>query len=357
MDLKKIFDICIDKDATDIFIRINSPLKGRVYSEIVTLDEFVFDERTVFSLVDELLDEEKKNAFRRNRAYEFTVWYKDNWRFRIGLFYQRSTPSMVIRKINLAIPSFSELNLPEFMMKKIAEEKRGLVLFTGITGSGKSTAIASLIEYINCSKRKHILTIEEPIEFTFEDKLSFINQRELGKDVFSYTDALKQFTLHSPDVIYIGNIRDEETCYAALSAAETGILVISTIHTVNATTTVERIINFFPPYQHNFLLGQLSTLLKAAISLRLVPRKDKPGLIPAYEVMSLSPSISRLLRENKLWEIPKYIREGKIYGMNDFNQCLLELVGKGFISTESALLYSDKREELEMEMRNKGYIE
>ena len=142
-----------------------------------------------------------------------------------------------------------------------------------------------------------------------------INQREIGVDVFSYADALKQFALHSPDVIYIGNIRDAQTCHAALTAAETGVLVLSTTHTINATSTVERIVNFFPPQQHHLIFNQLSRLLKGVISLRLIPRIDRQGLIPAYEIMALSPTISGLIRENKLWEAPKYIATGNIYGM------------------------------------------
>jgi twitching motility protein PilT len=231
-----------------------------------------------------------------------------------------------------------------------------MVLLTGITGSGKSTTIAAMIEYINQSFGKHIITIEEPIEFTFEDKKSIINQREIGADVATYSDALWQFALHSPDVIFIGNIRDANTCYAALTAAETGVLVFSTLHTVNAASTVERIINFFPPHQHSLILNQLSFLLKGVVSMRLIPREDKSGLIPAYEIMVLSPSISRLIRENKLWEIPKYITTGDVYGMKSFHQCLLELVVARKISPENALQYADKREELELELRNKGLL-
>jgi twitching motility protein PilT len=200
------------------------------------------------------------------------------------------------------------------------------------------------------------LTIEEPIEFTFKDKKSIINQREIGKDVSSYADSLRQFALHSPDVIYIGNIRDQDTCHAALTAAETGVLVFSTLHTVNASSTVERIINFFPPYQHSLVFSQLSVLLKGVACLRLLPRIDKEGLVPAYEIMTLSPTISRLFRENKLWEIPKYIATGDIYGMKSFNQSLLELVQKKIVSPQTALEYADKREELELQFRNLGLL-
>lgn len=231
-----------------------------------------------------------------------------------------------------------------------------MVILTGITGSGKSTTIASMIQHINKNYARHILTIEEPVEFTFSDELCVINQREIGKDVGSYKDALRQFALHSPDVIYIGNIRDAETCHAALTAAETGVFVFSTMHTINASSTVERIINFFPPHQHNSVINQLSYLLKGVFSQRLIPKAGDDGLIPAYESMTLSPSIARLIRERKFWEIPKYIDSGEIYGMKSFHRCLIDFVQSGVIKADKALQYADKKEELEMELRSKGLL-
>ena len=252
--------------------------------------------------------------------------------------------------------TMEELNLPASVLKQLSMESRGLVLLTGSMGSGKSTTIASMIEHININSYKHILTIEEPIEINFDDKNSIINQRELGRDVSSYAVALKGFTLQSPDVIYIGNIRDHETMSAAIIAAQTGVLVLSTLHTINAAQSAERIINFFPPYQHEELRIELSSLLKGVISLRLLPRQDMPGLIPAYESMALSPSVSRLIRENKIWEIPKFIASGDIYGMKTFHHCLLELVEAGKVTPQMALEYADKKEELEMELRNRGIL-
>jgi twitching motility protein PilT len=218
-------------------------------------------------------------------------------------------------------------------------------------GSGKSTTIASMMEYINSSSKKHILTAEEPIEFTFEDKQSIINQRELGIDVASYTVALRSFTLQSPDVMYIGNIRDYETVSSAMTAAETGVLVLSTLHTVNASQSVERLINFFPPHQHQEARNQLATLLKGVISLRLVPAKDGAGRIPAYEIMLLTPTISRLIREGKIWEIPQFIDDGAIFGMQSFNQSLVKLVQEGKITEEDAAQAADSRDEFMLAFR------
>jgi twitching motility protein PilT len=356
MDFDKILKIMVEQNASDIFIRAKSPLIGRVYSRITPLSEEPFSVEGVSSLVDKITDEQQREELKTNKSCEFSTWYGQRWRFRVGIFYQRNTLALVIRKIDLNIPNFEQLNLPQKVLENFCSQRRGLILLTGITGSGKSTTIASMIEHINKYLPRHILTIEEPVEFIFNDKKCLINQREVGKDVYSYEDALKQFTVHSPDIIYIGNIRDYQTCRAALTAAETGVLVLSTIHTVNASSTIERIVNFFPPHQHKLVYTQLSSLLKGVISQRLIPRIDQSGLIPACEIMTLSPTISRLLRENKTWEIPKYIASGEIYGMRSFNQWLITLVKESKISTDLALENSDKREELEMELRNSNLI-
>lgn len=202
-----------------------------------------------------------------------------------------------------------------------------------------------MIGYINENAKRHVLTIEEPIEFTFKETNSVINQRDLGVDVMSYTVALHAFTLQSPDVIYIGNTRDKETMAAAITAAETGVLVLSTLHTINASQTVERIINFFPPHQHEEVKVQLSYLLKGVISLRLLPKKDGTGRIPACEVMLFTPTISRLIREGKILEMPEAMEEGLIFGMQSFNQALVKLVREGKVSEEDAMDYADSKDE------------
>ncbi|MFA5287171.1 MAG: ATPase, T2SS/T4P/T4SS family, partial [Candidatus Omnitrophota bacterium] len=214
-----------------------------------------------------------------------------------------------------------------------------------------STTIASMIEHINTNAKKHILTIEDPIEFVFEDKQSLINQREVGIDVLSYDNALRAFTLQNPDVLFISNIRDLETMSSALTAAETGVLVLSTLHTINAVQSVERIINFFPPHQHQEVRNQLAALLKGVISLRLLPLKDGTGRIPAHEVMLLTPTVSRLIREGKIWEIPQFIEEGGIFGMQSFNQSLVKLVREGKISEDEAAEFSDSKDEFLLSLK------
>ncbi len=356
MSFKDILEKMIEINASDIFIRANSPLRARICGNVRVVNDKTLTPEDVETMVLGMCDDYQKDILKKDRNSEFAVWLGDHWRFRVGVFYQRNTLAVVVRRIDLNIPTFQELNLPGKVLEKFCREHRGLILLTGITGSGKTTAIASMIEFINKNFGKHVLTIEEPIEFVFDDKKSLINQREIGKDVHTYEDALRQFTLHSPDVIYIGNIRDQKTCHAALTAAETGVLVFSTIHTINASSTIERIVNFFPPHQQHLVRSQLSLFLKGVLSLRLIPRIDIDGLIPAYEAMILSPTISRLLRENKAWEIPKYISSGDIYGMKTFNQCLIELIEARRVSPQVALESSDKKEELEMQLRNKGLL-
>lgn len=352
MEIKEYLRMMVDKGASDMFYRAGSSVHMRINGKVIVADERVISLDEVNNAVKELTSNELREFFKRNLDVDFGVYITElNHRFRISIFMQRNWPSLVIRNISSQTYTFEELNLPAEVLKKLSMEKRGLVLLTGSAGSGKSTTISSMIEYVNNHAQKHVLTVEEPIEFTFKDKSSVINQRELGMDVSSYNMALRAFNLQSPDVIYIGNIRDNETMSAALTAAETGVLVLSTLHTINAAQTVERIVNFFPPHQHQQIYNQLASLLKGVISLRLVPLKEGKGRIPAYEVMLLTPTISRLLREKKTWEIPQFIEEGAVFGMQSFNQSLVNLVRDGKISEEVAMEFADNRDELLLSLR------
>jgi len=356
MRFKDVLEVMIEKNMSDAFVRALSPLKGRILLDVKTVSDNVFSVADVNKIISEILDNEERRLLEKDKSIDLGVSYKERWRFRVAIFYQRNTLSIVIRRIDLNVLSFEELNLPKVALERFCNEKQGLVLLTGVTGSGKSTTIAAMIKYMNEHLASHILTIEEPIEFTFNDEKSIINQREMNLDVHSYPDALRQFALHSPDVIYIGNIRDRSTCQAALTAAETGVLLLSTMHTIDARSTVERIVSFFPPQQHNLIFMQIAALLKGVISLRLLPRIDIAGLIPAYEVMTLSPTISDLIRENKLWEIPNYITTGAIHGMKTFNQCLFDLVKSKKISTQAALANSNSKEDLALMLRKTGLL-
>ena len=352
MLIDKYIEKMIDLGGSDLFLRCNAEPKLRIHGEIVSIDEAEISADQMLKIVKEIVPHEDLDTLQARRNYEGAFYFRTDWRMRVSIFYQRGSLALVIRKINLKFSTLEELNLPAKVLETLCKEKRGMVLLTGTTGSGKSTTIATMIEYINLNFRAHILSIEDPIEFTFTDKKAIINQREIGKDVETYAAALRQFALHSPDVIFIGNIRDEETMRAALEAAETGVLVFSTLHTVNAAQTVERIVSFFPPYQHEQILMQLSQILKGVVSLRLVPLKEGSGLVPAYEVMVLSPTVSRLIRENKVWEIPRYIEEGDVYGMVSFEQNFVKLVKEGKVNPEVAISFSDKKEELRLRLQD-----
>lgn len=352
MEIKKYLKLMIDNNASDMFYRAGANVRMRIDGKVISVDKKIITLDEVDEALKELTSNELRDFFRRNLDVDFGIYVPElGRRFRVSVFMQRNWPALVVRNIYSRIKTFEELQLPVEVLKKLAMERRGLVLLTGSAGSGKSTTIASMIEYINTFGNKHILTVEEPIEFIFQDKNSIINQRELGLDVSSYTMALRAFTLQSPDVIFIGNIRDYETMSAALTAAETGVLVLSTLHTINAAQSVERIINFFPPHQHQQIRTQLSSLLKGIISLRLLPIKEEGGRVPAYEIMLLTPTISRLIREGKVWEIPQFIEEGAVFGMQSFNQSLVKLVREGKISEEEALSFSDSKEEFTLALK------
>lgn len=352
MDVKNLLKEMVDRNGSDLFFRAGGTPRLRVDGNIINLTDTPLSVEEMVHAVEQLTTLKQREVFKDNLDIDFAVYYEEfKRRFRVSIFLQRNWPSIVIRNVRSEVATFEELNLPAEVLRKLSLEQRGLVLLTGSMGSGKSTTIASMIDYINTNTNKHILTLEEPIEFTFKDKKSFINQRELGLDVESYAVALRAFTLQSPDVIFIGNIRDSETMSAAITAAETGVLVLSTLHTINASQSVERITNFFPPHQHHEVRARLSYVLKGVMSLRLVPLKEGSGRMPACEVMLLTPTVSRLIREGKSWEIPQFLEEGEIFGMQSFNQSLVKLIRAGKITEEEALRFSDNQEEFSLALR------
>ncbi|MFA6271392.1 MAG: PilT/PilU family type 4a pilus ATPase [Candidatus Paceibacterota bacterium] len=352
MNFRDILRSACERDASDLFLKVDNVPYLRVYGRLVPMQDFpVLGAKDLENFIEEVIDEAHKKMLKNSFDTDFALDIEGLDRFRVSVFYQRNVLSIVMRRIKKNIPDFKTLNLPENVLKMLSSETRGLILLTGPAGSGKSTTIASMIEYMNNNSSRHILTVEDPIEFTFADKKSVINQRELGLDVGSYVVALKQVTLQSPDVIFIGTIRDLDTMLAALVAAEMGILVLSTIHTVNSAQTIQRIVNFFPPHQHAEIRMQLSFLLKGVVSLRLIPEADGSGRVPAVETMTLTPTISRLIREGTLGDIPRFLEEGSLFGMESFKQSLSRLVKNNVISAQEAYKYADSKEELELEIK------
>lgn len=349
--LRDFLRIMVKESASDLVLKANGCPAVRVAGVIRFLGDQPLPAELVRSYVSEVLSERGEREFEETGATDTAVALPGVGRFRCNAFHQCGEQGLVFRAIKSEIPSFKDLNLPVEPLKRLASLKRGLVLATGIAGSGKSTTLASMLEYVNRTMNKHIVTVEDPVEFRFEDKRSIINQREIGTDVASFPQALRQALRQSPDVILIGEMRDADTVAAAISAAETGHLVFSTLHTVNAVQTVERIISFFPPHQHELVRMQLALNLAGVCSLRLVKNKEGTSMVPAVELMINTPTVRDLLEQGDTRMLPKALAEGSYYGTMTFNQSLIRLFQAGNISLEDALAASDNPDDLKMQMR------
>lgn len=350
LDLRALLELAITKDASDLHLKVGSPPYLRIDGELIPqLDYRLTDDQTE-AFLNEILNERQKAIFAQRNEIDLAYSVKGLGRFRTNVFRQRGSVGIVMRRIKSNIPNFEELNLPD-ILKQIAELRRGFVLVTGTTGSGKSTTLAAMTEYINERRRVHIVTLEDPIEYLHTDKKAIINQREVTIDTRSFKTALKTVMREDPDVILIGEMRDIETFQAAISASETGHLVFSTLHTSDAMQTIDRIIDLFPPNQHDQVRSQLSLNLKAVICQRLLPKADGKGRVPAVEVMLLNPGIRKLIKENRIAQIPAAIQAGRQESMQTFNDSLKYLVQKKLVTEEEAMLASDHPEELAMNLQ------
>ncbi len=352
MDIKKFFQIMVDRGASDMYLRINAYPRARINGHVESIaDETIKKDEMIGAVGYLLANEVRTKLLKANQDIDFIHEELGIGRFRVNIFIQRGTPAVVARHVHTYIKSFEELHLPMDLLKLFCEEKKGLFLVCGPAGSGKSTTIASMIEYINSTSSQHILTVEDPIEFLFKDKKSLINQRELGLDVPNYDQALKHITQQSADTIYIGNVRDEATMRASINATELGMFVMTTFHTINAVQTIVRMVNFFPPHLHDEVRMQLSMILRGTLSLRLLPRKDGQGRMPAYESMVVTPTIARLIREGRIREIQNYIDEGELFGMRSFKHSLVKLVKSGVVEEHEAVKYADSKDDFNLELK------
>ncbi|PIV39760.1 MAG: type IV pili twitching motility protein PilT [Candidatus Omnitrophica bacterium CG02_land_8_20_14_3_00__42_8] len=351
MDLVNILKEMNSKRASDVILKAGSPVCMRINGELFK-EGAILDEHDLEALSGEVITKGQKRIYKDRKENVVCFGVKDLGRFRATMFQQRGTPVIVIRAINTQVLTFEELNLPVKILENLCSEKRGLILITGTTGSGKSTTVASMIEYINKNMAKHIITLEDPIEFLFQDKRATISQREIRIDTESFQKALEYSMLQTPDVIFIGDIRTADIMAIALTTAETGQLVIANLHTISTSHTIERVVNFFQPHQHAEIRMQLSLLLKGIMSLRLVPLKDGAGRMPVTEVLIPTPTIVDLIREGKIHEIEYYIKDGGMYGMQTFNQVLLDLYRAEKITKETALDFAEKKDELIMGLKD-----
>jgi twitching motility protein PilT len=342
MELNEILQVALRGGASDIHLKAGLPPMFRVDGSLVPLkDGKRLPPEEVARMAFGIMNETQKEKFKNTNEVDLAYGVPGLGRFRVNIFQQRGTIGGVLRVIPFKVLSVRELLMPP-ILEKIALDERGLILVTGTTGSGKSTTLAAMIDHINANETNHIMTIEDPIEFLIRDKRSIINQREVGVDTVSFSQALKSALRQDPDVILVGEMRDLETIETALTAAETGHLVMSTLHTLDATETINRIISVFPPYQQKQVRLQLASVLRAVISQRLVPRADGKGRVAAVEILRATARVREMVEDkDRTKEISDAIAQGhQTYGMQSFDQSLMSLVKTGLVTYQEALRQS-----------------
>src|SRR5262245_53322804 len=355
-DIDAALRYVVDREGSDLHVKVDSPPMARVHGALQPIDgsEPLTEQETEAALEHILTDQGLLQEFATEGEADFSYELSGISRFRVNAFRQRGSVSIACRAIPFQVRTIDDLGLPE-VIRKLAEEPRGIILLTGTTGSGKSTTLAAMIDHINSTRSRHVVTLEDPIEYLHRDKLSIINQREVGQDTESFARAMRRVLRQDPDVILIGEMRDEETVRTALAAAETGHLVLSTLHTLDASETINRIIDFFPPHLQQQARVMLAATLKGAISQRLVPRADRQGRIAVSEVMVVTGRIQDLiLNPDETGRITEVISEGDFYGMQTFDQALLGYVLDGAVSEEIAMQTASSAHDFKLLLQAKG---
>ncbi len=345
MLIDELLRTTLNEGASDLHLTVGIPPTMRKNGRLVTIGDERLQPEDTEELVKTMLNEDQWKTFQEIGELDLSFSLQGMGRFRVNVYKQRGTCCAAIRMVNLIIPSFAELGLPS-IVSDLSKKTKGLILVTGPTGSGKSTTLASIINVINKSKDCHILTLEDPIEYLHKHDKSIVNQREIGNDSQSYAAALRAALREDPDVILVGEMRDIETISIAVTAAETGHLVLSTLHTIGAANTIDRIIDVFPPHQQQQIRVQLSMVIQGVISQQLLPRKDKPGRVAAIEVMVATPAIQNLIREGKTYQINSQIQTGAKFGMQTMDSSLSSLYKSGNITHEDAVRHSADGENL-----------
>lgn len=335
MDITELLAFSVQHDASDLHLSTGSPPLIRVDGDVRKLNIPAFDAKDVNALVYDIMNDRQRKEYEENLEVDFSFEVPNLARFRVNAFNQNRGPAAVFRTIPSKILSLDDLGCPD-IFRDISDTPRGLVLVTGPTGSGKSTTLAAMVDYINNSKNDHILTIEDPIEFVHENKLCLINQREVHRDTLSFEAALRSALREDPDVILVGEMRDLETIRLAMTAAETGHLVFGTLHTTSAPKTVDRIIDVFPAAEKSMVRSMLSESLRAVISQTLI-KKVGGGRVASHEIMIGTPAIRNLIREDKIAQMYSAIQTGMSNGMQTMDQCLQNLVNRGVITKAAAM--------------------
>jgi len=352
MTLKQMLVEMLNKKASDLHIRVGIRPHLRVNGALDQINTDPVSIDSMEKIVAQILNEKQQERFYRKNEMDLALSVAKLGRFRINLFRQRGTTGIAIRAVNTIVPSFEELHLPP-VIKKLTEERRGLVIVTGTTGSGKSTTLAAIIEQMNANRSDNIITIEDPIEYIYRDKKSIIAQREVGGDTETFATSLRHAFRQDPDTILIGEVRDLETISIALTAADTGHLVLTTLHTLNVVETITRIISFFPPHQHQQIRLLLAGTLKAIVCQRLLRRCDSPGRVPAIEAMVTSGAIKDcIMNADKTINIPDLMEQGGVqYGMQTFDQSIMSIYKQGLISFEEAIHHASNPDDFDLRLK------
>ena len=356
-DLDRILDTLADLDGSDLHIKAGAPPRMRVAGALRTLDdEPSFTAEETLNLAEAILPPSLLEHFRVHHEADFAYSVPSIGRFRVNAYYQRSSVALAMRRVRPSPSTVTELGLPE-VVTRLADEMRGLVLVTGPTGSGKTTTLAAMIDHINRTRACHVVTIEDPVEYLHHDDQAAVDQREVGFDTDSFSSAMRVVLRQDPDVILVGEMRDTETVSAALTAAETGHLVMSTLHTINATETINRIVDFFPPFQQSQIRVSLAGSLKGIICQRLIPTADGKGRVPALELMVINGRIQQAILDPLLTgDIDGIIADGEYYGMMTFDQSLVNLVADGTIDLTEAMSTASNPHDLKVMLERKGVL-
>jgi twitching motility protein PilT len=352
MTLKEMLEKMLSARASDLHIRTGVRPTLRIDGLLRPIGEEQVTPEEMEEIMDQILSEDQKKRFLHRNELDLALSVSKMGRFRINFYQQRGTVGVAIRAVNTVIPSFEELNLPA-VIKKLSDHRRGMIILTGTTGSGKSTTLATMVDHINTTRAENILTVEDPIEYMHRNKRSIICQREVGADTESFVTALRHAFRQDPDVILVGEIRDLETMSIALTASDTGHLVLTTLHTLNAVETVNRIISFFPPHQHQQIRLLLAATLRAIICQRLLPRSDRPGRVPAVEVLVNTGLVGEYMIDPlKTTLIPELVESGAIqYGMQSFDQSIMDLYKRNMITYEEALIQATNPSDFELKVK------
>jgi twitching motility protein PilT len=355
IDVKKMLSKVIEHGASDVHLNITMPPIMRINTELITMDLPELSDEDIRRMLLDMVGPEKCEKFDKKRDLDFSTMIDDGSRFRVNAHYQRDSIAISFRIVSSRIPDIEELHLPD-IVHELTDLPRGLVLVTGHTGSGKSTTLAAMIEAMNKKYAKRVITLEDPVEYAFQNRECMIEQREIGADCPGFASGLRHVLRQDPDIILVGEMRDLEATGSTITAAETGHLVLSTLHTVNASQTVERIIDIYPANQQNQIRAMLANTLQAVISQTLFKRVDQPGMVPCVEILLCTSAVRNCIRENRIYEIPNIIETSRKVGMQTMDFSIADMYFKGFVDREEAILRSTSPAKMDKQLTPAGHV-